>query len=100
MNVTLLKSLIALLPTCVLFSDSVILFLRGKTAYILLQLVGAGCLVIVALTHLFEVRSSKLVPSDALGLENSVGQYLDFSTAVLGFTLFTVGYLLHVLTKR
>ncbi len=54
MNVTLLKSLIALLPTCVLFSDSVILFLRGKTAYILLLLVGAGCLVIVVLTHLFE----------------------------------------------
>jgi len=98
MNVTLLKSLIALLPTCVLFSGSVILFLRGKTAYILLQLLGAGCLVIVVLTHVFEALN--LFPWMHWGLENSVGHYLDFSTAVLGLTLFPVGYLLHALTNR
>ena len=98
MNVTLLKSLIALLPTCVLFSGSVILFLRGKTAYIFLQLLGAGCLVIVVLTHVSEALN--LFPWMHWGLENSVGHYLDLSTAVLGLTLFPVGYLFHALTKR
>jgi hypothetical protein len=98
MNVTLLKSLIALLPTCALFSGSVILFSRGKTAYIFLQLLGAGCLVIVVLTHVSEALN--LLPWMHWGLENSVGHYLDLSTAVLGFTLFPVGYLLQALTNR
>jgi hypothetical protein len=98
MNVTLLKSLIALLPTCALFAGSVILFLRGKTPYIFLQLLGSGCLVIVVLTHVSEALN--LFPRMHRGLENSVGHYLDLSTAVLGFTLFPVGYLLHALTKR
>jgi hypothetical protein len=97
MNVTLLKSLIALLPTCVLFFGSVMLFLRGKSSYIFLQLLGAGCLVIVVLTHVSEALN--LVPWMHWGLEDSVGHYLDLSTAVLGFTLFPVGYLLHALTK-
>jgi hypothetical protein len=34
------------------------------------------------------------------GLEHSLGHYLDFWSAVLGLTLFPIGYLLHALTKR
>src|SRR5262249_31300383 len=33
------------------------------------------------------------------GDEHSVGHYLDFGSAILGLTLFPLGYLLHVLTK-
>ena len=77
---------------------SVILFSRGKTAYIFLQLLGAGCLVIVVLTHVSEALN--LLPWMHWGLENSVGHYLDLSTAVLGFTLFPVGYLFQALTNR
>jgi preprotein translocase subunit SecG len=98
MNVTLLKSLIALLPTCVLFCGSLILFLRGKTVYTFLQLLGAGCLVIVVLTHVSEALN--LFSWMHWGSEDSVGHYLDLSTAILGFTLFPIGYLLHALTKR
>jgi len=98
MNVTLLKSLIALLPTCVLFCGSVILFLRGKTLYIFLQLLGAGCLVIVVITHVFEALN--LFSWMHWGLENSLAHYLDLATAILGFTLFPTGYLLNAVTKR
>jgi hypothetical protein len=54
MNITLVKALVALVPACVLFSGSVVLLFRGKTVCSFLQLFGAGCLVVVALTHVFE----------------------------------------------
>jgi Ca2+/Na+ antiporter len=98
MNVTLLLTLVALLPACMLFFGSIALFSRGKTVWSFLQLLGAGCLVIVVLTHLSETLH--LFPSMHWGLEHSVGHYLDLSCAVLGLTLFPIGYLLHVLPKR
>jgi hypothetical protein len=54
MNVTLLKALIALLPACMLFSGSLVLFARRRTVWSLLQVLGAGCLVVVVLTHICE----------------------------------------------
>jgi hypothetical protein len=98
MNVTLLKALVALVPACMLFSGSVVLFFRGKTVCSFLQLLGAGCLVVVVLTHVSEALH--LFPWMHWGLEHSVGHYLDFWSAVLGLTLFPLGYLLHALTKR
>jgi len=60
MNLTLFKALVALVPTCLLFSGSVVLFVRRKTVWSLLQLLGAGCLVAVVLTHVCEAL--QLVP--------------------------------------
>jgi hypothetical protein len=54
MNVTLFKALVALVPACMLFSGSAVFFFRGKTVCSFLQLLGAGCLVMVVLTHLCE----------------------------------------------
>jgi hypothetical protein len=98
MNVTLLKALVALVPACMLFSGSIVLFFRGKTACSFLQLLGAGCLVVVVLTHISEALH--LLPWMHWGLEHSAGHYLDLSSAVLGLTLFPTGYLLHTITKR
>jgi hypothetical protein len=98
MNATLLKALLPLVPTCMLFSGSVVLFRRAKNVSSCLQLVGAGCLVMVVLTHIFE--AFQLFPSMHWGAEHSVGHYLDLWSAVLGLTLFPVGYLLHTLRKR
>ena len=42
------------IPTCVLFSGSVVLFYRGKTVSSFMQLLGAACLMVVVLTHIFE----------------------------------------------
>jgi len=98
MNLTLVKALIAFLPACMLFSGSVALFLREKAVSSFLQLLGAGCLVVVVLSHVSEALH--LFPWMNWGLEHSVGHYLDFWSAVLGLTLFPVGYLLYTLTKR
>jgi hypothetical protein len=98
MNITLLKALVALVPVCLLFFWSLVLFFRGKTLCSFLQLLGAGCLVVVILTHISEAL--QLFPRMHWGLPNSVGHYLDFWSAVLGLMLFPVGYLCHSLTKR
>ncbi len=94
----LVKALVALIPACMLFAGSVAVFWRGKTPGSVLQLLGAGCLVIVVLTHVAE--GLQLFSSMQWGEAESVGHYLDVSSAVLGITLFPLGYLLHALGKR
>src|SRR5438552_5585840 len=98
MNAPLLKGLVGLVPACMLLPGSVALFLRSKTVCSFLQLIGAGCLVLVVLTHLCEALH--LFPWMHWGLRHSVGHYLDFWAAVLGTTLFPLGYLFHALTAR
>ena len=98
MNVTLLKALLAMMPTCMLFCGSVVLFVRGKTVWTFLQFLGAGSLVLVALTHVSEALH--LFPWMHWGLEDSPGHFLDLLSAVVGLTLFPIGYLLHALTKQ
>jgi hypothetical protein len=98
MNVTLLKALVALVPTCMLFLGAVVLFFREKSVHSFLQPFGAGCLVVVVLTHISEALH--LFPWMHWGLEHSIGHYLDFWSAVLGLTLFPIGYLFHALTRR
>jgi hypothetical protein len=73
-------------------------FCRDKTLYSFLQLLGAGCFVIVVLAHISE--GLHMFPWMHWGLEHSAGHYLDLSSAVLGLTLFPTGYLLHSLAKR
>jgi hypothetical protein len=98
MNATSFKSLVALVPAGILFVGSVLLFLRGRILGSFLQLLGAGCLVMVVLTHICEALH--LFPWMHWGAVHSVGHYLDLGSAVLGLTLFPIGYLLHALTKR
>lgn len=98
MNITLLKALVALLLACMLFSGSVVLFFRENAVCNFLQLLGAGCLLLVVLTHVSEALH--LFPWMRWGLEHSAGHYLDFGSAVLGLTLFPIGYLLYALTER
>ena len=97
MNATLQIALLALVPVCMLFAGSAVLFFRAKTVASFLQLLGAGCLVIVVFTHLSE--SLHLFPWMNWGSPHSIGHYLDFWNAVLGLTLFPIGYLLHALTR-
>jgi len=85
MNVPLFKALVALLPASLLLSGSVIMWLRGKTPYQFIQLLGAGCMVLVVLTHVCEAL--QLLPGMHWGLEHSGGHYVDLAAAVLGFAL-------------
>jgi|SRR5215469_3317304 len=96
--VMVLKSLVALAPASILLLGSAVLFLREKTFACLLQLIGAGCLVVVVLTHVFE--AFRVFPSMQWGHKHGVGHYLDFWSAVLGLSLFPAGYLLHLLARR
>jgi len=98
MNVTLLKALVALVPACMLFFGSIVLFTRRKATCSLLQLLGAGCLVAVVLAHICEAL--RLFPWMHWGLEHSVGHYLDFWGAALGLTLFPAGFLFDALTRQ
>jgi hypothetical protein len=96
MNAPLLKALVALLPASLLLFGSAIMFGRMKTPYPLMQLCGAVCILLVVLTHVCEALH--LFPGMHWGLEHSAGHYLDLVGAILGFTLFSAGYLLHALS--
>jgi hypothetical protein len=97
MNVTLLKALVALLPAGILLVGSLLLFLRERILGSFLQILGTGCLVVVVLAHICEALH--MFPWMCWGSEHSVGHYLDLWSAVLGLTLFPIGYLLHALTR-
>jgi hypothetical protein len=75
---------------------SAILFRNRRTAGRLLQLLGAGCFVVVALTHVFE--AFRVFPSMEWGSPRSVGHYIDLGAAFLGLTLLPAGFLLDVRT--
>jgi hypothetical protein len=98
MNPTLLKALLALLPVLVLVFGATLLFVKGKSIACLLQLLGAGLLLLVVLMHLCEALD--LFPAMQWGNSNSVDHFLDLGSAVLGVTLFHFGYLLYAVTQR
>jgi hypothetical protein len=91
MNATALKTFAALVPACLLLVGSAIVFSKVRTVSTFLQLVGAGCLTVVVLTHLCEALG--LFPWMQWGLPNSAGHYLDLVSAVFGLVLFPIGYL-------
>ncbi len=93
-----MKALVALLPAAALFSGAMLLVLRGRTASSLLQLLGAGFLVVVVLAHVSE--SLHLRPWMRWGRADGPGHYLDLSSAILGATMFPVGYLLEALNRK
>jgi hypothetical protein len=96
MNGALAKSLVAFVPMCMLLVGSSVVFFRRKTVYSFLQVLGAGGLLLVVLTHLCE--SLHLLPWMHWGAEHSIGHYVDLVSAVLALTLFPVGYLFQSLT--
>ena len=96
MNYTLLKALVAMVPAGVLFLAAIIIFVRQKRLWSVLQLLGTTGAVVVVLTHCCEAL--QLFPSMQWGHQHGVGHYLDLSGTILGIILFPVGYLLHALT--
>jgi hypothetical protein len=98
MNVTLLKALLALLPSLFLLIGAMLVFLRKRETSSLLQLLGAVSLVLVVLAHICE--GLDLFPEMRWGQEESAGHYIDLSSAVLAATLFPIGYLLHALKNK
>jgi hypothetical protein len=63
-----------------------------------LQLIGAGGFMLVVFAHAAE--AFHWWPGMQWGAEHSTGHYLDLAGAVVGLTLFPLGYLLHTTTKH
>jgi hypothetical protein len=98
-SATFAKAFIVLIPACMLLWGSAVQYFRWKkTATTLLQLVGAGCLVVVVVTHIFEALH--VMPWIGWGTEQGVGHYLDLGSAVLALVLFPAGYLFQALATR
>ena len=95
MNIGIVKALIALVPTCLLLCGSLVLLVKARTLFSILQILGAVCLAVVALAHVAEAL--RWFPSMRWGEEHSPGHYLDLSAAVLGITLFPLGYFIQAL---
>jgi hypothetical protein len=98
MSLPLLKALVALVPASMLLCGSLVNFFREKDACSLLQVLGAGCMGVVVITHVFEALS--LFPGMHWGQERSLGHYVDLGSALLGLTLFPTGYLLQTLKEQ
>ena len=98
MDATLLKAVIVLVPALLLLSGAWVLFRRARRLSTSLQLAGAVCLVVVALTHICEALH--LFPGMHWGEAHSAGHYLDLGCALASVTTFPLGYLLHVLARK
>jgi hypothetical protein len=97
MNATLFRTVLALIPTSMLFLGSLVLFLKRRGLWSSMQLGGSACFIIVIMTHV--VEALQLLPSMHWGMENSMGHYLDLVSALGGLTLFPVGYLFQALRQ-
>ena len=96
MNDTFFRTVIASVPACLLLAGAAVSFSRVRTVPTFLQLLGAGSLLVVVLVHAFEALH--LFAWMNWGFEHSRGHYLDLLSAILGFSLFPLGYLLQALT--
>ncbi len=98
MNSTLGIALMAAMPVALLAVGSGAAYVRTRTRTALVQLLGAGCLVVVVLVHASEGLG--LFPWMGWGRPDTVGHYLDLASAVLGLTLFPIGFLGQALTRN
>src|SRR5260221_11550221 len=92
MNLAVLKGILALAATSALFAGAAILCRRRVTVGSVLRLLGVACVVVVALTHVFEAFA--IFPALGWGQPRSIGHYIDLGAAILGLTLMCVGLLL------
>ena len=88
----LMKAMVVLVPVSVLLVYSLAVLVTRNSVPAVLQLVGATCLLVVVLTHIAEALH--LFPVMQWGEPDSVGHYIDLSSAVLGITLTPLGYIL------
>jgi len=70
-----LKALILSVPACTLFAGAAVLSFRSRSVPSLLQLLGAGCLIVVVLTH--DADALDLFSGMGWGIENSIGEAVE-----------------------
>jgi len=77
MRSTLIRALVLAAPICGLVGWSVVLVVRQRSVFTILQFVGAGCLFVTVLAHVCEGLG--ILPFMGWGRRDSVGHYLDLS---------------------
>ena len=92
------KAVVLTVPVALVLRFSIARFARSKTLSTLLQLLGAGFLIIVVLTHVAEALP--VLPSMGWGEPHSVGHYTDLVSAVLGTTLLIVAFVVWLTQRR
>jgi hypothetical protein len=92
MTSTLLRTIIAGVPACLLLVGASARRMKDSGPFTLLQLLGATGMMVVVFSHVCEAL--QLLAWMGWGREHSVGHYFDLLGAVCGLTLFPVGYLL------
>ncbi len=92
MNPTLLKALVALIVVSALIAASAVSVRHRRNLGSVLQLLGSLFMLIVAVVHIFEALA--VFPQMQWGQPDSVGHYLDLTSAVLGFVLVPLGFTL------
>jgi Mn2+/Fe2+ NRAMP family transporter len=93
----LLRSLTVFVPVSMMFVGAAVGYARRKGTAACLQLLGATGLVLVVVLHVFEAVHA--LPWMGWGRQHSAGHYLDVASALIGGTLFPLGYLLDSLRK-
>ena len=91
-NPILVRALVASVPVFLLLVYSVAVLVTHQTLSSVLQLVGATCLAVMVLTHFAEALH--LLAAMRWGEPDSVGHYVDLSSAVLGVTLTAIAFIL------
>jgi hypothetical protein len=94
----IVKLAIALVPVSLLLCGSEVLFRTTQSMWVFLQLLGSMFLGVVISAHICEALG--IFPWMLWGSEDSIGHYLDLGSALLGLTLFPLGYCLYALDVR
>jgi uncharacterized membrane protein (UPF0136 family) len=94
----LVRALVAFAPVSLLLAYSMAAFVTRKSVPAFLQLLGAVCLVVVVLAHVAEALH--LIQQMGWGEPDSVGHYLDLSSAVLGVTLLVLSIAFRMVRAR
>ena len=92
------KLVIALVPVSLLLCGSVALFRTTQSMWVSFQVLGSIFLAVVVAAHVCEALGTP--PWMRWGSENSIGHYFDLASALIGLTLFPMGYLLYALSLR
>jgi hypothetical protein len=85
-------------PVFAVLVASAIQFATRRNARAFVQLLGAAFLAVMVLAHVAE--TFHLFPGMGWGLRNSVGHYIDLTSAVAGLILLPSGYLLERVCNR
>jgi hypothetical protein len=89
------KLTIALVPVSLLLCGSVVLFRTTQSIWVSFQLLGSLFLGVVISAHVCEALG--IFPWMRWGSEGSIGHHVDLGSALLGLTLFPLGYCLYAL---